>query len=68
MNLNSSTAQSLTAQPPTRSLLSNATACQILANMAAMQFYYDGTGYAYYYYDTYIWDPQGSVWIVSTNR
>jgi hypothetical protein len=67
MNLNSSTAPS-SAQPSTRLLLSNATACQILANMAAMQFYYDEPNYAYYYYDNYIWDPSGSVWTGSSIR
>jgi hypothetical protein len=67
MNLNSTTAQSPT-QSSTRLLLSNATACQILANMAAMQFYYDGPGYAYYNYDSYIWDPTGTVWTFSNIR
>ena len=63
MNLSPTTVQS---NP--RTLLSNATACQVLANIAAMQFYYDGTGYAYYLYDTNIWNPQVSIWQASYNR
>ncbi|CAF3346369.1 unnamed protein product [Rotaria socialis] len=64
MNLNSTTAQATTRQ-----LLSNATACQLLANIAAMQFYNGLNGYAYYFYDTYIWNPPGSsVWTISSNR
>ena len=54
----------------TRVLLSNATACQVLANIAAMQLYYNVVGYAFYYYNTYIWDPQETpaIWTVSTVR
>ena len=62
MNLNVTTARS-----PSRILLSNATACQVLANIAAMQFYYGESGYAYNSYDTYIWDPPG-VWTSSAIR
>jgi hypothetical protein len=50
MNLNSTTAQSTN-----RTLLSNVTACHVLANIAAMQFYYPVPNYAYYLYQTYIW-------------
>ncbi|CAF1123716.1 unnamed protein product [Rotaria magnacalcarata] len=65
MNLNMATAQA-----PTRQLLSNATACQLLGNIAAMQFYYNLNGYAYYFYDTYIWNPpvSPSFWTISSNR
>ncbi|UJR38008.1 hypothetical protein I4U23_030690 [Adineta vaga] len=65
MNLNSTIVQS-----PTRMLLSNATACQILANIAAMQFYYGQLGYAYYLYDSFIWNPQISsiVWTSVNTR
>ena len=63
MNLNATT-----AQPNPRTLLSNATACQVLANIAAMQFYYDGTGYAYDLYDSNIWNPQVQVWQASYSR
>ncbi|CAF4828802.1 unnamed protein product [Rotaria sp. Silwood1] len=54
----------------TRRLLSNATACQLLANIATMQFFYGSNGYAYYYYDTYIWNPQGTsfTWTVLSIR
>ncbi|CAF4292882.1 unnamed protein product, partial [Adineta steineri] len=51
MNLNSTATMSIP-----RILLTNATACQVLANIAAMQFYYDSSGYAYTYYNTYIWN------------
>lgn len=57
MNLNSNTTQSVN-----RTLLSNATACHILANIAAMQFYYPLINYAYYLYQTYIWTPTPQVW------
>ncbi|CAF0975904.1 unnamed protein product [Adineta ricciae] len=65
MNLYSANLQS-----STRTLLSNATACQVLANIAAMQFYYGLSGYAYYLYDTYIWNPQVSqtVWTAVSSR
>lgn len=65
MNLASSTATS-----PPRTLLSNATACQVLANIIAMQFYYGDPGYAYDYYDNYIWDSSGlrGIWLGSYNR
>lgn len=61
MNLNSTTVQS-----NSRILLSNATACQVLANIAAMQFYYGTRGYAYYYYDTFIWNS--AAWTFSYPR
>jgi hypothetical protein len=65
MNLNSGTAQSAT-----RTLLSNATACQVLANIAVMQFYYGATGYAYYIYNINIWNPPLTtpIWLVSNVR
>lgn len=63
MNLNSSI-----VQITTRTLLSNATACQVLGNIAAMQFYYGGLTYAYYNYENYIWDPQTPIWRTSDNR
>ncbi|CAF2430595.1 unnamed protein product [Rotaria sp. Silwood2] len=65
MNLGTTTIQS-----STRTLLSNATACQILANIATMQFFYARNGYAYDYYDNYIWNPQTtpSVWTISSVR
>jgi hypothetical protein len=65
MNLNAGTAQS-----STRTLLSNATACQVLGNIVAMQFYYGNTGYAYYYYYNDIWNPPLTtpIWLVSTIR
>ena len=65
MNLNSATAQS-----STRTLLSNATACQLLANIAAMQFYNGATGYAYYIYNNEIWNPPSAapIWLVSSVR
>ncbi|CAF3900474.1 unnamed protein product [Rotaria sordida] len=65
MNLNSANTRS-----STRTLLSNATACQILANIATMQFFYGSDGYAYDYYDNYIWNPQSTptVWTTDTNR
>lgn len=63
MNLNSTVTQA-----NSRSLLSNATACQVLGNIAAMQFYYGASGYAYYNYDTYIWDPETPVWTITANR
>jgi hypothetical protein len=63
MNLNSGIVQS-----STRLLLSNATACQVLANIAVMQFYYDSTGYAYYNYDTYIWNPTPQIWTFTEPR
>jgi len=56
MNLNPTTALTPT------SLLSNVTACQVLANIAAMQFYYPGANYAYALYKTYIWDVLPSNW------
>jgi hypothetical protein len=62
MNLNSTTAQS-----STRTLLSNATACQVLANIIAMQFYYPATGYAYQVYQSYIWQPS-QIWTASSPR
>lgn len=63
MNLNASSAQSTT-----RILLSNATACQVLGNIAAMQFYYGGDGYAYTDYDTVLWDPQIQIWQLTSSR
>jgi hypothetical protein len=63
MNLNAQTAQSTN-----RTLLSNATACQVLGNIIAMQFYYDANNYAYNLYDTYIWDPVQPIWTASNNR
>jgi hypothetical protein len=63
MNLASSIVQS-----STRRLLSNATACQVLANIAVMQYYYDLNDYAYYNYDTYIWDPLQPIWSPTTVR
>ena len=65
MNLNSATVQA-----STRTLLANVTACHILGNIAAMQFYYGLDGYAYDFYDTYIWQSQRSpsVWSVSNIR
>jgi hypothetical protein len=63
MNLNSTTTRS-----PPRTLLSNATACQILGNIAAMQFYYDGANYAYYYYDSNIWNPLQPIWTLAESR
>ncbi|UJR08253.1 hypothetical protein I4U23_012526 [Adineta vaga] len=62
MNLNST---SLDAN--NRTLLSNGTACQVLANIAAMQFYYPVTNYAYDLYQRYIWTPT-SVWNASLPR
>lgn len=59
MNLNSS----ITNSTP---LLSNATACQVLANIAAMQFYYPVLNYAYDLYKTYIWDLLPNNWSGST--
>ena len=50
MNLNS-----INATSSNRNLLSNVTACQVLANIAAMQFYYPGLNYAFTLYRTYIW-------------
>jgi hypothetical protein len=65
MNLDTSTAQS-----STRTLLSNVTACQVLANIAAMQFYYGLDGYAYSLYRQYIWQDEvtNPVWTSSSNR
>jgi len=63
MNLNSATAQS-----SYRTLLSNVTACQVLANIATMQFYYPVTNYAYDLYNTYIWQPTTQTWTNSSNR
>jgi hypothetical protein len=63
MNLSPTTAQS-----STRILLSNATACQVLGNIATMQFYYGGIGYAYNLYDSNIWDPQTQIWQISNAR
>ncbi|CAF0826220.1 unnamed protein product [Adineta steineri] len=65
MNLNSTATMA-----QTRILLTNATACQVLANIAAMQFYYDSSGYAYTYYNTYIWNPADTpaIWTTSTVR
>lgn len=65
MNLNSATTVS-----STRTLLSNATACQVLANIAAMQFYFGDSQYAYYYYDTYIWTSTTTLalWTVASIR
>lgn len=65
MNLNITSAQS-----PSRILLSNATACQVLANIATMQLFYSVSGYAYSLYDTYIWESQRtpSDWSTSTIR
>ena len=54
MNLNAQTAQSSSV----RTLLLNATACQVLANIATMQLYYSEVSYAFYYYDSNIWDPE----------
>ncbi|CAF1576458.1 unnamed protein product, partial [Adineta ricciae] len=62
MNLNSTTTQT-----NNRTLLSNVTACQILANIAAMQFYYPVTNYAYYLYQQYIWGLT-SIWNASFAR
>lgn len=64
MNLNPSTVQS-----DNRTLLSNVTACQLLANIAVMQLYYPGSNYAYDLYKTYIWEPTSpQVWSSSSNR
>jgi hypothetical protein len=64
MNLNSATANS-----PNRTLLSNATACHILANIATMQFYYPVPNYAYYLYQTYIWEQTSTqIWNSSSIR
>ena len=65
MNLDATTAQSTS-----RVLLSNATACQVLANIAVMQFYYGLNNYAYTYYDTYIWSSSDitTIWAVSSIR
>ena len=63
MNLNSGTAQS-----NTRILLSNTTACQLLANIAVMQLYYEATGFAYNIYDTLLWDPPQQIWQVTSLR
>lgn len=46
----------------TTGLLSNATACQVLANIATMQFFYPVTNYAFAIYKTYIWDILPSNW------
>ncbi|CAF1345544.1 unnamed protein product [Adineta steineri] len=65
MNLNNNTA----AQTTNRTLLSNATACQVLANIVAMQFYYPVNNYAYNLYQNYIWTPaSSSVWSASEIR
>lgn len=63
MNLNSTTAQS-----SYRILLSNVTACQVLANIATMQFYYPVSNYAYDLYNTYIWAPTPQIWTTSSIR
>ena len=63
MNLNTTTAQS-----STRILLSNATACQVLGNIIAMQFYYGRINYAYTHYESFIWDPVEPLWTVSNVR
>ncbi|CAF1194078.1 unnamed protein product [Rotaria sordida] len=64
MNLNSTTIQS-----SNRTLLSNGTACQVLANIVAMQFYYPENNYAYDLYQRYIWDPTSSqTWTPSSIR
>ncbi len=63
MNLNISTVQS-----SQRTLLSNATACQVLGNIIAMQFYYGGLNYAYSQYDTILWDPVQQLWSTSSSR
>ncbi|CAF3358734.1 unnamed protein product [Rotaria socialis] len=64
MNLNASTARSIN-----RTLLSNGTACQILANMAAMQFFYPAINYAYGLYQSYIWQPTSSqIWTAASTR
>lgn len=63
MNLNSTTAQSTH-----RTLLSNVTACQVLANIAVMQFYYPVNTYAYNLYKTYIWEPTSQIWNSSFSR
>ncbi|CAF1347685.1 unnamed protein product [Rotaria magnacalcarata] len=64
MNLNAFTAQS-----SNRTLLSNGTACQILANIAAMQFFYPAINYAYGLYQSYIWAPTSSqVWTAASAR
>lgn len=63
MNLDATSAQSTT-----RRLLSNTTACQLLGNIAAMQLYYGAVGYAYYNYDTYLWDPLQQIWQIASSR
>lgn len=65
MNLDLTTAR---ANP--RSLLSNATACQILGNIATMQLYSGLGGQAYNIYDTYIWQGQltSPVWAIDSIR
>lgn len=63
MNLNFANAQSTL-----RVLLSNTTACQLLANIAVMQLYYAGVNYAYYNYDTFLWDPPQQIWQVNSIR
>jgi len=45
-----------------RALLSNVTACQVLANIAVMQFYYADDNYAYDLYQSDIWNPSSSPW------
>lgn len=33
-----------------------------------MQLYYGGVNYAYYNYDTVLWDPAQQIWQVNTIR
>ncbi len=63
MNSNSTTAHS-----SSRVLLSNATACQVLGNIITMQFYYGAINYAYYQYNSIIWNPQDPIWQLSDIR
>lgn len=62
MNVNLATAQ---AQNRT---LSNVTACHIVANIAAMQFYFPEEGYAYRLYETQIWEPASRIWSSTSPR
>lgn len=52
-----------------RKLLSNVTACQVLGNIAAMQFYYAANDYAYQVYESQIWAPStNNPWLTSNTR
>jgi hypothetical protein len=62
MNLANNVVQSLS-----RTLLSNATACQLLANIATMQFYYQANGFAFSHYYDDIWQRE-QVWTIPSIR